>query len=257
MYLQHFKLNEMPFSLTPDTAFFMGRAGYREALNVLLVALRSGEGFMKVVGEVGTGKTILCRTLLKNISEEFACAYLPNPYLRPASLLLSIADELGIEYPKRASQHQLLKRLNEGLLQCHAEGRRVMVCMDEAQAVPLQTLEALRLLTTLETEKTTLLQVVAREALILAVDRDGLIRASFPEGPHQKAEMEVNIYKGGDVDAEKNSIVNIISDDFKFDEAVGVVDAVMADGDDGVGNDDAFASARVRVQQMRTLKRIP
>jgi MSHA biogenesis protein MshM len=160
MYLQHFKLNEMPFSLTPDTAFFMGRAGYREALNVLLVALRSGEGFMKVVGEVGTGKTILCRTLLKNISEEFACAYLPNPYLRPASLLLSIADELGIEYPKRASQHQLLKRLNEGLLQCHAEGRRVMVCMDEAQAVPLQTLEALRLLTNLETEKTKLLQVV-------------------------------------------------------------------------------------------------
>jgi len=160
MYLQHFKLNEMPFSLTPDTAFFMGRAGYREALNVLLVALRSGEGFMKVVGEVGTGKTILCRTLLKNISEEFACAYLPNPFLRPASLLLSIADELGIEYPKRASQHQLLKRLNEGLLQFHAEGRRVMVCMDEAQAVPLQTLEALRLLTNLETEKTKLLQVV-------------------------------------------------------------------------------------------------
>jgi MSHA biogenesis protein MshM len=74
MYLQHFKLNEMPFSLTPDTAFFMGRAGYRDALNVLLVALRSGEGFMKVVGEVGTGKTILCRTLLKAISEEFACA---------------------------------------------------------------------------------------------------------------------------------------------------------------------------------------
>lgn len=150
----------MPFSLTPDTAFFMGRAGYQDALNVLLVALRSGEGFMKVVGEVGTGKTILCRTLLKTISEEFACAYLPNPYLRPSSLLLSIADELGIEYPKRASQHQLLKRLNEGLLKFHAEGRRVMVCMDEAQAVPLQTLEALRLLTNLETEKTKLLQVV-------------------------------------------------------------------------------------------------
>jgi hypothetical protein len=74
---------------------------------------------------------------------------------------------------------------------------------------------------------------------------------------HEKAEMEVNIYMGGDVDAEKNSIVNIISDDFNFDEAVGVVDAVMADGDDGVGNDDAFASARVRVQRMRTLKRIP
>lgn len=160
MYLQHFKLDEMPYSLTPDTAFFMGRAHYRDALNVLLVALRSGEGFMKVVGEVGTGKTLLCRTLLKTLEPEFACAYLPNPYLRPSSLLLSIADELGIDYPKRASQHQLLKRLNEALLAFHTAGKRVVLCMDEAQAVPLQTLEALRLITNLETEKTKLLQVV-------------------------------------------------------------------------------------------------
>ena len=160
MYLQHYRLNELPYSLTPDTTFFMGRAGYRDALNVLLVALRSGEGFMKVVGEVGTGKTLLCRTLLKTLENEFMCAYLPNPYLRPASLLLSIADELRIDYPKRASQHQMLRLINEGLLNYHAEGKRVVVCMDEAQAVPLQTLEALRLITNLETEKTKLLQVV-------------------------------------------------------------------------------------------------
>ena len=160
MYLQHYRLKELPYSLTPDTSFFMSRAGYRDALNVLLVALRSGEGFMKVVGEVGTGKTLLCRTLLRALEEEFVCAYLPNPYLRPASLLLSIADELRIEYPKRASQHQMLRLINEGLLNFHAEGKRVVVCMDEAQAVPLQTLESLRLLTNLETEKTKLLQVV-------------------------------------------------------------------------------------------------
>ena len=160
MYLQHYRLKELPYSLTPDTTFFMSRAGYRDALNVLLVALRSGEGFMKVVGEVGTGKTLLCRTLLKALEEEFVCAYLPNPYLRPASLLLSIADELRIDYPKRASQHQMLRLINEGLLSYHTEGKRVVVCMDEAQAVPLQTLEALRLLTNLETEKTKLLQVV-------------------------------------------------------------------------------------------------
>ncbi len=160
MYLQHFRLNEPPYSLTPDTAFFMEHAGYRDALNVLLVALRSGEGFMKVVGEVGTGKTILCRTLLKTLAPEFVCAYLPNPYLRPSSLLLSIADELLIDYPKRASQHQVLKHINLALLDFHATGRRVVLCMDEAQAVPLQTLEALRLLTNLETEKTKLLQVV-------------------------------------------------------------------------------------------------
>jgi MSHA biogenesis protein MshM len=160
MYLQHFRLNELPFTLTPDTAFFMGSAGYRDALNVLLVALRSGEGFTKVVGEVGTGKTLLCRTLLKTLTPEFHIAYLPNPYLRPSSLLLSIADELGIKYPKRATQHELLSRINDGLLASHTEGRRVALCMDEAQAVPLQTLETLRLLTNLETEKTKLLQVV-------------------------------------------------------------------------------------------------
>lgn len=160
MYLKHFRLNEFPFTLTPDTSFFMSRAGYRDALNVLLVALRSGEGFTKVVGEVGTGKTLLCRTLLKTLTPEFQIAYLPNPYLEPASLLLTIADELGIKYPKRVSQHELLRRITEALLGWHAEGKRVALCMDEAQAVPLQTLESLRLLTNLETEKTKLLQVV-------------------------------------------------------------------------------------------------
>ena len=160
MYLNHFKLQEFPFTLTPDTAFFMSRDGYHDGLNVLLVALRSGEGFVKVVGEVGTGKTILCRALLKTVGDEFACAYLPNPYLRASSLLYSIADELQIEYPKRSTQHQLLRRLTEGLLALHGAGKRVVLCMDEAQAVPLQTLETLRLLTNLETEKRKLLQVV-------------------------------------------------------------------------------------------------
>ncbi|MBI2802823.1 MAG: AAA family ATPase [Gammaproteobacteria bacterium] len=160
MYLTHFRLNELPFSLTPDTAFFMSRAGYRDALNVLLVALRSGEGFVKVIGEVGTGKTILCRTLLKALGADFECAYLPNPYLRASSLLFSIADELRIDYPKRSTQHQLMKHLNAALLAFHAQGKRVVLCMDEAQAVPVQTLEILRLLTNLETEKRKLLQVV-------------------------------------------------------------------------------------------------
>jgi MSHA biogenesis protein MshM len=160
MYLQHFRLRELPFTLTPDTAFFMERAGYLDALNVLLVALRSGEGFVKVTGEVGTGKTILCRMLINTLGEEFKCAYLPNPYLRPSSLLLSIVEELGLDLPKRSTQHQLLRRLNDGLLDLVAQGKRVVVCMDEAQAVPLQTLEALRLLTNLETEKRKLVQVV-------------------------------------------------------------------------------------------------
>ena len=117
MYLQHFRLRELPFTLTPDTAFFMERAGYLDGLNVLLVALRSGEGFVKVVGEVGTGKTLLCRRLINALGEEFRCAYLPNPYLSPASLLLSVVEELGIGLPTPCTQHQLLRRLNAALLQ--------------------------------------------------------------------------------------------------------------------------------------------
>lgn len=160
MYLEHFGLREMPFTLTPDTAFFMSRAGYQDALNVLLVALRSGEGFVKVTGEVGTGKTILCRTLLKTLAADFATAYIPNPYLRPTTLLLAIADELGIAYPEKVGQHAFMRLLNRALLDIHASGRRVLVCLDEAQAMPLETLETLRLLTNLETEKHKLIQVV-------------------------------------------------------------------------------------------------
>lgn len=160
MYLEHFGLRELPFSLTPDTSYFMTRDGYHDALNVLLVSLRGGEGFVKVTGEVGTGKTMLCRTLLKRLGDDFASAYLPNPYLRPSSLLFSLADELGVEYPKRATQHQLMRCLTEALLALHAAGRQVVLCMDEAQAVPVATLETLRLLTNLETEKRKLLQVV-------------------------------------------------------------------------------------------------
>lgn len=160
MYLEHFRLSEFPFSLTPDTSFFMSRAGYQDGLNVLLVALRTGEGFVKVTGEVGTGKTMLCRALVNTLADDFVTAYLPNPYLKPTTLLLSVADELGIEYPDRIGQHAFMKLLNRGLLDFHRHGKRVLVCLDEAQAIPIQTLETLRLLTNLETEKNKLIQVV-------------------------------------------------------------------------------------------------
>ncbi len=160
MYLDHFRLQELPFTLTPNTAFFMSRAGYQDALNVLLVALRSGEGFVKVTGEVGTGKTMLCRTLINRLSDEFATAYIPNPYLKPTTLLLAVADELGISYPERIGQHAFMRLLQKGLLDFHASGRQVLVCLDEAQAIPIETLETLRLLTNLETERCKLIQVV-------------------------------------------------------------------------------------------------
>src|SRR5690242_3495837 len=152
MYHEHFGLREAPFTITPDTSFFFAHASHREALNTLLVAVRSGEGFMKVVGEVGTGKTILCRKLLDALDrEEFVTAYIPNPYVGPNTLLLAVADELGIEYSERVTQHQLLKLLTKFLLDTYAAKKRVIVCLDEAQALPIETLEALRLLTNLET----------------------------------------------------------------------------------------------------------
>jgi MSHA biogenesis protein MshM len=160
MYLQHFNLTELPFSITPDTSFFMNRAGYQDALNVLSIALRSGEGFVKVTGEVGVGKTILCRKLMKSISKEFVTAYIHNPYIKADSLLFSIADALSVKYSSNISQHMLMKSITLALLNTHRSGKKVVVCLDEVQAMPVQTLESLRLLTNLETEKRKLLQVV-------------------------------------------------------------------------------------------------
>jgi MSHA biogenesis protein MshM len=180
MYLRHFGLREPPFSLTPDTSFFFACTNYQEGLNTLLVAARNGEGFIKITGEVGNGKTLLCRKFLSSLSQgrqattligtqdagsqttgtSFVTAYLPNPYLEPRSLLLALADEFRIELDPNVDQHMLLKELTRALLNFAREGKRVLVCLDEAQAMPLESLEVLRLLTNLETEKRKLLQVV-------------------------------------------------------------------------------------------------
>jgi MSHA biogenesis protein MshM len=181
MYLEHFGLREWPFSLTPDTTFFFACSNYQEALNTLLVAARSGEGFIKIIGEVGNGKTLLCRKFLVMLNADrsslsdigtqdaersgrfpakFVTAYIPNPYLEPRSLLLALASEFRIELPDTAEQHLLLKELTRALLNFAREGKRVLVCLDEAQAMPLESIEVLRLLTNLETEKRKLMQVV-------------------------------------------------------------------------------------------------
>ena len=161
MYGTHFGLQELPFTITPDTSFFFAHSSHQDALNTLLVAARSGEGFMKVIGEVGTGKTLLCRKFMGTLEHhEFVTAYIPNPYLQPMTLLFACADELDIKYPQHINQHQLLKLLNRYLIDTYAEGKRVLLCLDEAQAIPLETLESLRLLSNLETERRKLLQVV-------------------------------------------------------------------------------------------------
>ncbi|MEW6352737.1 MAG: AAA family ATPase [Pseudomonadota bacterium] len=160
MYLQHFGMRELPFGITPDTSFFYAYGSYVDALNTLLVAVKSGDGFIMVTGEVGTGKTLLCRKFLNSLRNEFVTAYIHNPYLEPKALLLAVADELRVPYEDKHDQHQLLKHLTRTLIDSYAAGKRVVLCLDEVQAMPIETLEMLRLLTNLETEKRKLLQVV-------------------------------------------------------------------------------------------------
>lgn len=160
MYLGHFSLREAPFSITPDSAFFYPHESAQAALNTLLVALRSGEGFLKIVGEVGCGKTVLCRQLLKTLQGEAATAYIPNPDMGPDDLLMALCLELRVKPAPPISRHSVLNALRDCLLQHALEGRNVVVCIDEAQAIPLRTVESLRLLSNLETEKRKLLQLV-------------------------------------------------------------------------------------------------
>ena len=160
MYAAHFGLRELPFGITPDTSFFFGSPRSQEALNTLLVAARGGEGFIKITGEVGTGKTLLCRKFMATLGAGFVTAYIPNPYLEPRTLMLALADELEIPLERDVDQHQLLKAINLRLLELAGQDLRVVLCLDEAQAIPVDSLEALRLLTNLETEKRKLLQIV-------------------------------------------------------------------------------------------------
>jgi general secretion pathway protein A len=161
MYLEHFNLTERPFSITPDPRFLYMSARHREALAHLLYGLGEGGGFVQLTGEVGTGKTTICRCLLEQVPENVDIALVLNPKVTSTELIATVCDELGIEYPAGdTSIKALTDVLNRYLLDAYARGRRTVLILDEAQNLSADVLEQVRLLTNLETSTQKLLQIV-------------------------------------------------------------------------------------------------
>jgi MSHA biogenesis protein MshM len=159
MYLEHFGLAEAPFKITPHTEFFFSGANRGETLEALLYAITSGEGIVKVAGEVGSGKTMLCRVLMERLPETVETIYLAVPSLSRDEMLATISSDLGLEV-QGLSTTKLIRLLQDRLIDIHAEGRQVVALVDEAHAMPLETLEEIRLLSNLETSHSKLLQIV-------------------------------------------------------------------------------------------------
>lgn len=158
MYEQYYGLSEKPFSLTPDTEFFYQSCTHQEALNMLLVAIRAGDGFIKVTGEVGTGKTLLCRKLLDVLETDLDTVYIPNPYMNCNALLEAVVLEMGIA--DRLENDNYIACINDRLIETARHGRNTVIILDEAQSLPEESLEAIRLLSNLETGKQKLVQIV-------------------------------------------------------------------------------------------------
>lgn len=159
-YLAHFGFTAPPFGLTPDTDFFHASPPHQEALNTLLYALGNGEGFIKIVGAVGTGKTLLCRTLLARLPAQVHAIYLPDPSLDPTGILFAVAAELGFELSGNEAVFRVHKAIQSRLLALATENIHVLMVVDEAQAISLESLESIRLLSNLETEKRKLLTIM-------------------------------------------------------------------------------------------------
>jgi general secretion pathway protein A len=159
MYTAHYGLREKPFSLTPDPRYLFLSSSHREALAHVLYGVEQGEGFIAVTGEVGTGKTTICRTLLERLGPETEVAFVFDPLLTPDELLRAVCAEFGLQIAQR-SPAELSDSLNRFLLDANRKGRRVVLVVDEAQNLPVATLEQIRLLSNLETSTTKLIQIL-------------------------------------------------------------------------------------------------
>ncbi len=161
MYNEYFGLRESPFSIAPDPRYLYMSEQHREALAHLVYGLNSDGGFVLLTGEVGTGKTTVCRCLLEQITESSAVAFILNPKLTVEELLATVCDEFAIQYPEgNTSRKIFVDRINIFLLDTHAEGRKAVLIIDEAQNLSIDVLEQLRLLTNLETNRHKLLQII-------------------------------------------------------------------------------------------------
>jgi MSHA biogenesis protein MshM len=158
MYQSHFRLNQAPFALTPNTALFHALPPHLEAIQTVLSALEMGEGIIQISGEVGTGKTLVCRMLINQLPERFDLAYLPTPAMNGHELRAALASELNLS--RDGDNTTLTERIHDELIQRKSQGKTVVVLLDEAQALPDEALEVIRLLGNLETEQEKLLQIV-------------------------------------------------------------------------------------------------
>ncbi|MGK0399222.1 MAG: MSHA biogenesis protein MshM, partial [Gammaproteobacteria bacterium] len=160
MYEEYFGLNRPPFKITPDTSLFFGGGKRGDILGALVYAVHRGEGIVKVVGEVGSGKTMLCRMLQQELPKSVEIIYIANPSVSAEDILFVMAHELELLVPNQATKHQVMHMLQDYLVQRHVENKQVVLFIEEAQGMPLDTLEEIRLLSNLETDQNKLLQII-------------------------------------------------------------------------------------------------
>ena len=160
MYEEYFGLERPPFKITPDTSLFFEGGKRGDILAALVYAVHRGEGIIKVVGEVGSGKTMLCRMLQLKLPATVEIVYIANPSVSAEDILFVVAHELSLPVERDASKHQVIRLLQDYLLQRHMENKQVVLFIEEAQGMPLDTLEEIRLLSNLETDENKLLQII-------------------------------------------------------------------------------------------------
>ena len=160
MYYEFFGLTHPPFKITPDTDVFFEGGNRGAILEALIYAITHGEGIIKVTGEVGSGKTMLCRVLQTRLPSNVETVYLANPSVSPDEILHAIAFEMQLRVPKDASRLEVMHALNDYLVERHSQQRQVVVFVEESQGMPISTLEEIRLLSNLETQHHKLLQIV-------------------------------------------------------------------------------------------------